>query len=154
MTTNEVGIKHDAGKIPWELFPWLAAQEVCKVLREGAKKYLPRNWEKGMNHSRMYAASLRHHIQYFTGEDLDPEWALHHLAHAACETLMLLELILKGKGTDDRPLERQPEKPLMGHELKETDWSQIVSSVLANTDRRIVEQALKKLEEEQSKPIP
>lgn len=98
------GSKLDAGKLPYELLPEDAVEEVVKVLQFGAKKYAPRNWEKGISFGRLYGAIRRHGVAWFRGEDLDPETGLHHLAHLACEALFALAFVIrKTKNVDDRP---------------------------------------------------
>jgi len=98
------GIKHDSGKLPWELFPWDGAAEIVKVLQFGANKYAARNWEKGINYSRVFGAIIRHVTVWFMGETNDPETGLNHLAHAGCEVLFALTYsIRKMEKFDDRP---------------------------------------------------
>jgi hypothetical protein len=93
-----VGAKHDAGKLRWSLLPLDATREVVRVLTKGAEKYTPNNWEYVENaRERYYDALLRHVTSWYEGEHSDPEWGLHHLAHAACCALFLLALSLRGK---------------------------------------------------------
>lgn len=94
--------KFDGGKPRMELLPGDALTEVAKVLAEGAKKYDDHNWRKGMKHSRLLGAALRHIHVYNDGEDLDPETGLSHLAHASCCLLFLLSYKNKDIGNDDR----------------------------------------------------
>jgi hypothetical protein len=96
------GVKHDDGKLPWHLLPFDALEEVVKVLQFGAKKYAPRNWEKGMAWHRLIRAALGHVISFARGQDKDPETGLSHLAHAGCCVLFLLAYTLRRVGTDDR----------------------------------------------------
>lgn len=96
------GVKHDGGKPRLDLLPFDALEEVGKVLDYGAKKYAPHNWAKGMAWGRMLAACLRHLAAWARGVEVDPESGLHHLSHAACCALMLLALVLRKAGTDDR----------------------------------------------------
>lgn len=96
--------KFDGDKVPLDLLPVDALEEIGKVLAFGAKKYGPRNWEKGMTWGRLYAALLRHLFAWWKGEDFDEETGLSHLAHAACCVLFLLALMLRAGGTDDRPI--------------------------------------------------
>ncbi len=81
---------------------------VAEVLRFGAKKYAPRNWEKGISYTRCYAAALRHVFAHRSGEKLDPETNLPHMAHAICEVMFLIAFEARGLGVsaklDDRPL--------------------------------------------------
>jgi hypothetical protein len=114
------GVKFDADKLPWDLLPWDAVEEVVKVLAFGAKKYAPRNWEKGITHSRTFAATQRHLVAWFQrGEDLDPETGLDHRAHAICELAFSLAFSLRAQDgqelssgpLDDRPRARDTERP-------------------------------------------
>lgn len=100
--TNGGGIKHDTDKPRTDLLPADALIEVSKVLAFGAKKYAPRNWEKGMAWGRLSGAMLRHLFAWSRGVETDEETGFNHLAHAACCSLMLLSLVLRGSGTDDR----------------------------------------------------
>jgi hypothetical protein len=85
------GLKFDHGKPPWHLLAWDAIKLVVLVLAFGAKKYADRNWERGIAHSRTFAAAQRHmHAWYQEREDNDPETGLHHLAHAICELMFAL----------------------------------------------------------------
>lgn len=88
----EVGRKDDSEKAPWDLVPWRAMTEVVDVLAHGATKYGVDNWRKVSNARRRYiAAMLRHVVAFATGERNDPESGRHHLAHAACCALFLIE---------------------------------------------------------------
>lgn len=86
------GLKYDKDKTRMELFPPWAFEEVSKVLTHGAKKYGPRNWELVDRHvDRYMGAALRHIMAYQQGANLDTESNLHHLAHAACCLLFILD---------------------------------------------------------------
>jgi len=100
---TETGIKHDDGKLPWDLVPWDAVEGAVKVLQLGANKYSPRNWEKGFNWMRIFAALMRHLIAWSRKEKADPETGLSHLDHAMCCLLFLSTFEKRGTGTDDRP---------------------------------------------------
>lgn len=107
------GQKKDGGKERWDLLPHDALREVARVMSsvlvENGGKYEPRNWEKGIAASRLYAAAMQHLTSWWTGEDLDPETGLHHLAHAACCVLFMLALARRSHKHDDRPMsERLP----------------------------------------------
>jgi len=85
------GIKHDTGKSNWFLLPLVAVQQIVQVMDYGAKTYGQDNWkhlEKG--NERMFAACLRHLTKWQTGERIDPETRLNHLAHAACCLVFML----------------------------------------------------------------
>ena len=97
------GRKDDAGKLPYQLLPSDAVEEILRVLDFGAQKYAPRNWEKGMAWSRPFSALMRHMWAWWRGERTDPETGISHLAHAGCCILFLLSYELRKVGTDDRP---------------------------------------------------
>lgn len=98
------GAKKDAGKLRWSLLPWDAVEEVVKVLMFGAEKYADRNWEKGMDWSRLFDAGLRHKVSWWQrGENEAEDSRIHHLAHDACDSLFLLAYALRQAGKDDRP---------------------------------------------------
>ena len=105
MTKQLEGKKSDQGKEPWHLLPYDALTEVVKVLQHGEQKYTARNWEKGMNWSRLHAATNRHLNQKWwqKRETEDAESGLMHLAHATCDLLFLLAYELRSVGEDDRP---------------------------------------------------
>jgi hypothetical protein len=97
------GRKDDTGKDPWHLFPWDAARCIVKVLGFGARKYAPRNWEKGMAWSRPHDGLIRHLTAWWQGEDKDPATKMSHLWHVRCCALFLIAYELRGSALDDRP---------------------------------------------------
>lgn len=105
--SDQVGVKHDAGKEPYHLLPLPAIRETVKVLQFGSKKYAAWNWAKGLNYSRVYDSLQRHlYAWWWDKEEVDSETGLSHLAHASCCILFLLFYALlpnKYKQFDDRP---------------------------------------------------
>lgn len=97
------GVKLDDGKDPWHLAPFDAICAIVKVLAFGAKKYEPRNWEKGMDWSRLYSALMRHLVAWWSGDKGDPDTGYSHLWHAGCCILFLIAYEIRGIGKDDRP---------------------------------------------------
>jgi hypothetical protein len=95
-------MKFDDNKPAMDLLPPRALVAVAEILTYGAKKYERHNWRKGMKWSRLFSAMLRHLCAFIGGEDYDPESTYPHLAHAACNALMLLEYFLNKEGEDDR----------------------------------------------------
>jgi len=88
---NKAGIKFDKGKRDYTLLPWEALEEVVKVLEAGEKKYARDNWMQVPEGKFRYTkAAFRHLIAYATGETLDPETGLHHLAHCICCCLFII----------------------------------------------------------------
>lgn len=79
-----------------------ALWQVGEVAGFGATKYARYNFTKGYKWSLSYDAVQRHLMLFWTGEDLDSESGLYHLAHAAWHCLCLMTFLISGKGTDDR----------------------------------------------------
>ncbi len=89
--TPEFGRKDDSDKDRWDLLPLEPVRQIVKVLTFGAKKYAPDNWQKVSEpRDRYFAALMRHLVAWRSGEALDPESGIHHLAHAGCCVLFLL----------------------------------------------------------------
>lgn len=102
-STNTEAMKYDGEKVRLDLLPVEPIIDIGKVLTYGARKYTAENWRKGLAWSRCYGATLRHLLAWHKGETNDPETGLHHLAHAACEILFLLEFSRTHPELDDRP---------------------------------------------------
>jgi len=100
-------VKHDQGKLPWDLLPPELMEETARVLYFGAvtKNYGARNWEKGMRWGRCYAALMRHMWAWWRRQNggLDKESGFSHLAHAACCLAFLIAYEQRRIGEDDRP---------------------------------------------------
>lgn len=103
MTLPNEGVKFDSGKVRMELLPPELLVGVADILTFGAKKYADRNWEKGMDWSRVYGALLRHLNAWWGGEDTDPETGKSHLWHAGCCIAFLITYEQRRIGNDDRP---------------------------------------------------
>lgn len=75
---------------------------LAEVFGFGAQKYADRNWEKGYPWSWSYTALRRHWDAHWSGQYLDEESGLPHLAHVLWHCLVLMEFERRGLGTDDR----------------------------------------------------
>lgn len=87
--------KFDKQKNRWDLMPFRALDLVARIMTYGAQKYGDRNWESGLSEefaTRQLAAAFRHLQSHMTGVKFDAESGLPHLAHAATDVLMALEL--------------------------------------------------------------
>jgi hypothetical protein len=98
----EGAVRYDNGKEKFGLIPPGPLFEVARVYTEGARKYASRNWEKGMDWSRVFDASMRHMWKFWNGEENDHEDGLPHLAHAAWGMLTLLQYVQSFPELDDR----------------------------------------------------
>ena len=109
---KETGLNKDSGKLRVDLVPVSAIKAIAEVLGDACKpgpngeppKYPERNWQKGINYSRVYANIQRHLLDWFDGKDKDAESGLHPLKHAICRLSMLVEFVDKNmEEFDDRP---------------------------------------------------
>ena len=90
------GLKYDADKSRLDLVHWPLVTGIGDVLAYGACKYEPNNWQHVVNgDDRYFAAAMRHLIAYRSGEVLDPESGLNHLAHATTNLMFLLHIQTK-----------------------------------------------------------
>lgn len=94
------------GRKPEEyaLIPVEALREIARVYGYGAEKYEPNNWRRGYAWSLSYSALQRHLNAFWSGEEIDPESGLPHLAHAGFHILALLTYSRDSqyKSKDDR----------------------------------------------------
>ena len=85
------GLKSDHGKLQLDLVPVNSINEIAKIFEHGLKKYGKNNWKKGIKHSRLYSAALRHIFSWWNGNDNDDESGLPHLYHAIVNLIMIME---------------------------------------------------------------
>jgi hypothetical protein len=91
-------------KAPLHLIPPAAEVLESIVMALGAKKYGPFNWRQSNVKASIYVAAARRHIlQWFDGQDDDPESGVCHLAHARACLGILLDALATGHLVDDRP---------------------------------------------------
>ena len=108
------GLRYNGDKNPLDLVPSSLILAVGEVFGAGAKKYAARNWERGMNWSKVYGCLMRHIIKWNSHEysDYDEETGLSHLAHAATNLAMLIEYAKTCPELDDRvKYDKNPELP-------------------------------------------
>jgi hypothetical protein len=97
---DSVGIK----KVPFSTVPAPVIAELGLALLEGARKYGRHNYRAiGVRGSVYYDACLRHLMQWWEGEDIDPDSGLNHIVKAAACLLVLRDAMLLDKCFDDRP---------------------------------------------------
>ena len=86
------GKKFDDNKPRYHLMPRQAEKEGVSVLTSGAQKYDEQNWRKVQPlNNRYYSAARRHMQSFMDGEVRDHESGHHHLAHAVCCLMFMLE---------------------------------------------------------------
>ena len=97
------GLKYDEDKVRYDLIPPYPLEELAKLYTFGAKKYSPRNWEKGLAWSRCFSALMRHAWAFWSGETYDKETGLHHMTAVAFCAFSLVQFNHAHKEFDDRP---------------------------------------------------
>jgi hypothetical protein len=98
--------KHAAGaaKTPLHFIPPVALAAEGRVMAAGAAKYGAFNWsDGGVIASTYYSAAMRHLMQWFSGENVDPESGESHLAHVRACMGILIDAEAQGVLEDDRP---------------------------------------------------
>lgn len=97
------GLRFNEGKLRYDLVNPEAHEGMVQILTKGAQKYAPRNWEKGMEWSKITSSLKRHLAAYEKGEDYDPETGLLHADHIACNAHFLSAYYRIYPQGDDRP---------------------------------------------------
>lgn len=97
------GKRFNEGKTRYDLIPQFAQEQYAKVLTKGAEKYADRNWESGMDWSKVISSLERHLAAVKNGEDYDRETGLLHSAHIMCNAAFLTEYYRIYPQGDDRP---------------------------------------------------
>lgn len=86
------------------LIPSAAEIAESVVMAHGAGKYGQFNWRKTQVKASVYVAAARRHLlQWFDGQNDDPESGVSHLAHARACLGILLDAMATGHLVDDRP---------------------------------------------------
>jgi hypothetical protein len=85
------GLKHDKGKLRYDLIQVETIEELAKVFAFGSAKYGDNTWQKVEPfRDRYFAALMRHLIAWRKGETKDDESGLKHLSHALWNVAALL----------------------------------------------------------------
>lgn len=89
-----------------QLTPPAFSEELARVFEFGKEKYGERNWitGDGVTLQTYLGAILRHTNKIISGEDIDPESGLEHVAHIAASCAIILDAKKCGKLKDDRIL--------------------------------------------------
>lgn len=117
------GIKYDTQKNRYDLIHPKALDGMVEILTFGAEKYADRNWEQGMNWSRIIGALKRHMAAIEAGEDYDPESGKLHIDHVQCCAHFLSAYYRIYPQGDDRP-HKYLSMPKIGLDIDEVlaDW--------------------------------
>lgn len=85
-TTSSTGGQKGVKLARFELIPTGPLKAVAEHYGKGAEKYEDRNWERGYEWSKSYAALQRHLNAFWSGEDIDEETGSPHLAAAVSKS--------------------------------------------------------------------
>lgn len=91
-------------KPPMSFTPPIALRVLGLAMEGGAGKYGAFNWrQKTVSSTVYYDAAMRHLMDWFDGQDQDPESGLHPLAHVMACCAILIDAQRNGKLNDNRP---------------------------------------------------
>lgn|SRR5574343_303346 len=85
---SDKGSKHDSEKPSITLVPSEAILGIANALSYGARKYERYNFRRGIEHSRLLDAAMRHLLAILGGEDIDAESGNPHIHHAMASLAM------------------------------------------------------------------
>lgn len=103
MSLSDKGLRYNEGKLRYDLVNPIATEGLAKVFTFGANKYAPRNWEKGMQWSKVIASLKRHLAAIEKGEDYDEESGELHADHLQWNAHVLSAYYSIYPQGDDRP---------------------------------------------------
>jgi len=96
-----IGIK----KAPLSTLSCPVLFEMGLGMLEGARKYGRHNYRTiGVSATVYYDATLRHIMDWWEGEDIDPDSGLNHITKALTALMVLRDSMLIGNWIDDRPI--------------------------------------------------
>lgn len=97
------GLRFNENKPRYDLLHPVAQEGIVRVLTAGANKYAERNWELGMDWTKVLASMKRHIAAFERGEDYDPETGLLHVDHVQCNAHFLSAYYKIFPQGDNRP---------------------------------------------------
>lgn len=123
--TSDTGGQKGSKPQRMDLLPPGALLKISEVYEFGSRKYDDHNWRKGYSWSLSYAAMQRHLNLFWSGQDLDEESGLPHVAHAAFHMFTLLTFMEEQREFDDRF--KKPDSFDKFAELYNTDLSPYIA---------------------------
>jgi len=107
MNAKDGNPKDSVGIRKWRQFatiPFTVLAEVGVGMMEGARKYGRHNYRvAGVRASVYVDAAIGHIMQWWEGEDLDPDTKLSHITKAICSLVVLRDAMIQDMLNDDRP---------------------------------------------------
>jgi hypothetical protein len=99
-TGGEKGVKVQA----YDKIPPNALTELARLYGVGARKYADHNFRRGYEWRKSYASLQRHANLFWSGEDIDLEMNVSHMASVAWHGFALTEFFYTFQKFDDRPV--------------------------------------------------
>jgi len=99
-TGGQKGVKVQA----YDKIPPNALTELAKLYGVGARKYADHNFRRGYEWAKSYASFQRHSNLFWSGEDIDLEMGVSHMASAAWHGFALTEFFYTFQRFDNRPV--------------------------------------------------
>lgn len=125
-------------KVNLGVLPWGALYQVAIAMSEGALKYGSHNYrEVGGRASTYFGSSIGHLTAWWEGEDIDEESGLLHLVKEISSSLVLLDSILNGNWTDDRPVRYKNDVPMRNNSQMEKLLEKYPNPVKPFTEKEI-----------------
>lgn len=91
-------------KAPMSTVPANVMAEVGVAMLEGACKYGRHNYRiAGVRASVYYDGTMRHLMDWWEGQDMDPDSGLSDITKAITSLVVLRDAMIQGMCTDDRP---------------------------------------------------
>lgn len=107
MSSKPTNPKDGIGIRKWRQFctvPFTVIAEVGVAMMEGAMKYSRHNYRvAGVRASVYVDAAIGHVVQWWEGEDLDPDTGLSHVTKAIASLVVLRDAMIQDMLNDDRP---------------------------------------------------
>jgi hypothetical protein len=103
--------------------PGNVLREVSVGMMEGSMKYGRHNYRVAGVRAGIYIdATIGHILDYWEGQDIDPDSGLHHITKAIASLIVLRDAQMRGLCNDDRP-------PVSMVETDKADMQQIVNKL-------------------------
>lgn len=104
---KDTNLKDAVGIKKWRVFSTIPATveaEVGVAMLEGSRKYGRHNYRvAGVRGSVYYDAARGHMMQWWEGEDIDPDSGLSHITKAIASLVVLRDAMIQDQLVDDRP---------------------------------------------------
>jgi hypothetical protein len=102
-STSSTGAEKGTKLARYDLIPAGPLRQLAEHYGVGSAKYADRNWERGYEWSKSFAALNRHLWAFWSGEDIDEETGSPHIVAVMWHAAALAEYRSTHPEFDDRP---------------------------------------------------